>query len=187
MVEEIIDNVLIFVVVTSGLGYLTSAALRSKPRLDATSGERIFSYVRGFKALALISIVLPVFNGVLSLYLYRAGDADYSIWFGICLIFAAVSAYLLLECFAARLLVSDQGITSLSPWTGQRTFRWEEIESICYSKKSMWYVIVGPVRKKIYASEYLSGFGVLSTEFRKRIPQDRWCNSGVALKNEERR
>ena len=177
MVGDIITNVLIAIAVTFVLGYFTSTALKSKPRLDATTGERTFSYVRGFRALALISVVLPAFMGALSLRLYRAGESDYLVWLGICLIFAAVSGYLLLECFFARLVVSKEWITSLSPWTGQRTFRWGEIDSIRYSKS---YVIVGPGGKKIYASEYLSGFAELGAEFRKRIPPERWRNSSVS-------
>jgi hypothetical protein len=112
----------------------------------------------------------------LSFQLYRAGKSDYLVWLGICLIFTAVSGYLLLECFFARLVVSQDGITSLSPWSGRRTFRWGEIDSIRYST---WYVIVGPGGKKIYASEYLSGFTELSAEFRQRIPPERWRNSSV--------
>ena len=174
MVGDIITNVLIAVAVTFFLGYITSTALKFKAKVDATPGERTFSCVRGFKALALISVVLPAFMGALSLQFYRAGESDYLVWLGICLIFTAMSGYLLLECFFARLVVSKDWITSLSRWSGHRTFRWGEIDSIRYSNYSKLYVIVGPGGKKIYASEYLSGFGELSAEFRKKIPPERW-------------
>lgn len=99
MVGDIITKVLIAVAVTFFLRYFTSIALKSKLRVDPTTGERTFSYVRGFKALALISVVLPAFMGALSLRLYRAGESDYLVWLGICLICAAMSGYLLLDAF----------------------------------------------------------------------------------------
>ena len=187
MVGDIIVKVLIVIAVGALLPYFTSAAVRSKPTIDAATGARTYSYIRASKGLALISLIMPVFMGAFSLNLYRAGESDYLVWLIICLVFTAMSGYLLLECFVARLIVSADGLTSLSPWNGERFFRWDEIESIRYSKLSRWYVIVGPGRKKIYASEYLNGFGDLSAVFRKRIAPDRWRHSdGGSLDNSER-
>lgn len=177
MVLDILAKVLTVIVVGLSLHYFTMAARRSKPTIDPATGARIFSYVRGFKALALISVILPVFMGAGALVLYRSGESDYPVWLIICLIFTAMSGYLLLECFFARLILSEEGITSLSPWTGERFFRWGELESIGYSKLSRWFVLIGPGRKKIYASEYLKGFLVLCAEFRERIPPERWKHS----------
>jgi Bacterial PH domain len=174
MIEDIIRNILILIAVTFLINYLTRAGLRSKPTVDPATGASIYTYVRGTKILMLIGIILPVFMGAVSLSLYRGGDSDYSVWLIICLIFAAMTAWALLEVFVVRLIVSEEGITSVSPWTGRRFFRWDEIEQIRYSKFSRWYVIAGPARKKIYASEYLNGFGHLSAEFSRRIPQGRW-------------
>ena len=167
-------NVLIAIAVTSLLGYFTSAALRSKPTVDTGTGKRIFTYARGWRVLALISVVMPAGFGALSLQLYRAADSDYAVWLIICWLFTAMSGFLILETFVVRLLVSDREITSISPWTGKRTFQWREIDSICYSKISKWHIIGGPCGKKIYASDYLAGSGYLSAEFRKRIPMETW-------------
>ena len=174
MIEDIIRNILIVLAVTFLVNYLTTAALRSKPTIDPATGAGIYTYGRASKALGLFSLILPAFMGMLSLILYRKGESDYPTWLIICLIFAAMSAWALLEFFVVRLIVSEEGIKSISPWTGRRFFRWDEIESIRYSKVSRWYVITGPARKKIYASEYLKGFGHLGAELRKKIPRERW-------------
>ena len=173
MVLEIIDNALTVIAVAFVLTYLTAAALRSKPIIDPATGARIFRYDRASKALALISLILPVLMGAISLTLYRRGESIYPLWL-ICLILTAISGYVVLECFVARLIVSGEGITSLSPWRDERFFGWDEIESIRYSKLSETYVITGPDRKKIYASESLDRFGLLIGELRKKIPRERW-------------
>lgn len=174
MVGDILVNVVIVIAVTSLIGYLTSSALKSKPTIDAGTGARTFIYTRGLKVLALISLVMPAFMGAVFLSFYFGGESDYEVWLVTCLIFAAMSAYQLLEAFSARLIVSEREITSLSPWTGKRTFQWKEIDSIRYSTLSRWHIIVGPSGKKIYASDYLSGAAELSTEFRTRIPPEKW-------------
>ncbi|HEU4511349.1 MAG TPA: hypothetical protein VFR78_24180 [Pyrinomonadaceae bacterium] len=173
MVEEIIGNVLIVIGVSVVVNYLTRAALRSKPSIDPATGARIFAYARGSKVLAVISLILPGLPGALAVDLYRRGEPDLA-WLIVFFILAALSAATLLECFLVRLVVSEEGIRSLSPWTGERFLRWDEIESIRYSQICSWYVIMGAGRKKIYASEYLNGFGVLVDEFAKKIPEERW-------------
>ena len=185
MVEDIIVKVLTVMAVALLLQFLTTAALRSKPTIDGATGARTFSYGRASKAIALLSLILPAFMGALFVLLYRAAESDdVVVWLIISLIFAAMSGYALLECFFAHLIVSEEGIKSLSPWTGERFFRWDEIESIGYSKLSQWYVLTGPHRKKIYASEYLNGFGNLTAVFRRNIPSERWKHShGGSLDN----
>jgi hypothetical protein len=172
--EDIIANALITIAVTVLLGYLTSVALLSKPTIDARTGKRIFVYVRAFRALALISVAFPAFMGALSLRLYLVEQSDYVVWLALCPVFTVMSGYLVLETFVVRLTGSEGEITSMSPWTGKRTFQWEEIKSIHYSKISKWHILVGPDGKKIYASDYLSGSGYLRAEFRKRIPPAKW-------------
>lgn len=174
MIGDVVVNALIVIAVAGLLQYLAMAGLRSKATIDSATGEYIFSYVRGLKVLALISLVLPVLWGSLSLYFYRTEKANYLVWLITGLIFAGMSGYALLESFVARLVVSDELITSVSPWRRERTLRWDEIESIQYSKVSQSFVIRGPDQQKIYAPEYLSGMVTLCAEFRKRIPPEKW-------------
>ena len=181
MVFDILAQVLTVIFVGLLISYLTKTALRSKPIIDPATGARTFSYVSASKALALISLILPVFFGAFSLILYRAGDSAYLVPLILGLIFTAMTGYALLEYFVARLIVSDEGITSQSPWTGERFFRWDEIESIGFSKLLRWYVLIGPGRRKIYAAEYLSGFAYLTVEFTKKIPQEKWKDSKLPL------
>lgn len=178
MVEDVIVKVVIVIALSLILTYLTTAAHRAKPTIDAATGARIFGYGRGWKTMALISLVVPVFMGAVALSLYRGGESDYPVFISIALIFTAASSYLLLECFASRLIVTEEGITRIWPWSGKRTFRWDQIESIRYSKGLRWYVIIGPDRKKVYVSEFLNGFSVLTVEFRNRIPRERWKDTG---------
>ena len=177
MAGDILTNIVILIAVTGILTYFTTVARRTRPTIDAATGARTFGYVRAFKALAMVGLILPLFMGIAALQIYRSGQSDYLIFVGIFLIFTAICAYLLLELFVARLIVSDERITSVSPWRRERTFRWDEIESIRYSKLSQAYVIIGPGKKKIYASEYLNGWANLTVEFRQRIPPERWKSS----------
>ena len=181
MAAEIITNVLLIIAVTSLLGYFTSAALRSKSKINAATGERTFSYVRPFKALAVISLVLPIFMGFLTFQLSKSDQPDFIIWLVISLIFAAMSGYLLLECFFARVVISEESITSISPWSGQRTFKWAEIHSISYSKTSKWYIIRNCDGKKIRASDYLAGISELAVELKRRVPSENWVNTNESV------
>lgn len=175
MLEDFITNLLIVIAVTSLFGYLGSVALRSKATRDVATGALSFRYISPYRVLAAASLLLPGAMCALSLHLYRSGESDFFIWFVIFIVFGAMSVFLLLECFVVRLLVSEEAITSISPWSGRRMFSWAEIESISYSKTSKWYVIVGPFAKKIRASEYLSGISELVSELRKRIAPEKWA------------
>ena len=174
MLEDIIVKVVIVVAVTLILSFLMRAGHGAKPTIDPATGARIFGYGRGWKALALFGLVLPIFVGGVALQLYRKGESDYPTFIIVALVFTAASAYLLLECFVSRLIITEQGITRISPWFRTRTFRWDEIESIYFSEKLRWYVIIGPGKKKLHISEYLNGFAILTVEFTKRIPPERW-------------
>lgn len=176
MVLEFFDKALTGIAVAVVLTYLTAAILRSKPVIDPATGARVFRYARGSKALALISLILPGFMGAGAFILYREGESDYWVWFIIGLIFAALSGGALLECFVARLVVTGEGIKSVSPWRGKRFLRWDEIESIRYSNSSQTYVITGTSRKKIRVLQGLDRFGLLIGEFRRKIPQERWIS-----------
>jgi hypothetical protein len=174
---EVIINVVVVIAVSAVLGYLTSAALRSKSITNVATGERTFSHTRPLKALALLSLALPLFMGFLTYKTIRSGESDPMIFAVMFLIFSAMSLYLLLECFFTRIVISAEAITSASPWGGERTFRWAEINSVSYSEICKWHIVAGPDGKKIRASDYLSGINELVLELKRRVPSENWVRA----------
>lgn len=171
---EVLIKVLIAVAVTSVLSYFFAAARRAKPQLDPLTGFLVYRYVLSFKAFAVASLILPAF--MLGLWASLLMDAETSssdiiIWGVISAIFLAMSVYMLLECFVVRIIVSDDALTSISPWTGRRKFEWSEIDYVSYSATSKWFIIGGR-GMKIRASEYLAGIHQLTRDIKQRVPED---------------
>jgi hypothetical protein len=94
------------------------------------------------------------------------------------LCFVAISGYLVAEASSRRVVVTGESVTGISPWSGQRTFKWKEIQSISYSHPSAGYFLTGPAGRKIFVGDYFSGIGELMAELEERVPEEKWGRPG---------
>jgi len=77
------------------------------------------------------------------------------------------------EFFLAFIKVGSRAVTRHSPWKGDLSLAWEEIESVQYSTFNRWYVLRSP-RGKIRISSYLSGMDDFVELATQRIPREKW-------------
>ena len=174
MFFDILAKVLTVIAVGLFLEYLTTAALRAKPTIDPATGARTFQlWSSEQSSIASQSHFAGFLWSDISCLLSRRGirlsDLAHRL-FDLCCDerFRNIG---ILCCTSDS--VGRRNHKPL-PMTGERFFGWDEIELFSYSKISGSFVVIGPYRRKIYASKYLNGFKYLTAEFRNRIPPDKW-------------
>ena len=157
--------------------WLLLRSRRSRGRRDVVSGETILEYGRGLRAVTILGTLFLAFLGVLATGAVDPSTpvSDREMWIALALFLPWLVVFIALgvEVFLAYVKVGNGAIARHSPWKGDLSLAWEEIESVQYSTFNRWYVLRSP-RGKIRVSSYLSGiddFVELSTE---RISADRW-------------
>lgn len=73
--------------------------------------------------------------------------------------FGFSSIYCFGEYFKVRGKFDDHGIDFYTPWTGRKTEKWAELESVEFNSLANWYVLKFTSGKKIRLSGLLSGHG----------------------------
>jgi len=101
--------------------------------------------------------------------------SDRDLWIGLSLLVPWLVVFIALgmELFLAYVKVENGAIARHSPWKGDLSLAWEEIESVHYSTFNRWYIVRGR-RGKIRVSSYLSGIEDFVEVATERIPPDRW-------------
>jgi hypothetical protein len=74
-----------------------------------------------------------------------------------------------LETWLVRIELSDYGITSHSPWTGQRRLAWGEIAELQFDATWSWFVVRGQDGTKIYLNLLLKGLPSFAAAVRERL------------------
>ena len=73
--------------------------------------------------------------------------------------FGFATIYVFGEYFGVRGDFDSNSIEFNTPWTGRKTERWEDLESLRLNAMASWYVLTFKSGKKIRLSTYLSGHG----------------------------
>jgi hypothetical protein len=177
---EFLLTIFIFTAFSSVLGYLSFAARKARPAVDAQTGSSTFMYPAHARVIVILCVV---FTAVMGFVLGKITTSESSEFgavvtvIGIFLFLASTSVITFLEFFLVRVIVSPESLISISPWTGRREFRWEEIKRVSCSQINSWYVITGPGATKIRASSYMRGFDEFKNELRTRVSRERWFDA----------
>ncbi len=166
------------------LELLVLAGRRKRGRRLLESREIVLEYALGLKGLAVFGIVF--WTAVL--LISTRGLTDVSGWasMGTPLLSAVLVAIvgpislLAVEAFGTAHILSPEGLRKRSPWSKPFSVRWEEIESIAYSRSAEWFV-VKTSKGKIRLHRYLSGLGDLAEAVRTHVPPERWSKAAVWL------
>ncbi|HEV8512657.1 MAG TPA: hypothetical protein VGQ59_05255 [Cyclobacteriaceae bacterium] len=111
--------------------------------------------------LAWLCFAFVLFSVVGLLYIVdmRKSPGDLIPFVGIFIGFGAGAIYCFGEYFKTHGSFDDEGIVFSTPWTGQKSEKWESLVSVKFNQTANWYVLTFQSGNKIRLSNLLSGHG----------------------------
>lgn len=150
------------------LNLLYKQALRP-PKVDRQRGQMTLQHSPMFRWLGIVSVAFFVAMIVLSGIFGEQAALFCVIGFSV---FLLLGIYMLAETLVERVIASDIGLEQRSPWRTRRRIRWDEIESVGFSKVNRWFVVAGP-KSKIRISFFLVGIRECAALILKQVPAPR--------------
>jgi hypothetical protein len=145
-----------------GVHLVLTRMLAGAKRGAATIDRRyVVMYGKRPKGMALVSLALPLFLGMLSAHL---SGADRTAMAVLTLSFAALSAYLLLECFFVRIEFDDSYIYARSVWRSPRVIPWSSVTSCEHSPSCRWWVLSSAEYGNVRVHDFMDGVECLLKE-----------------------
>lgn len=142
-----------------------------KPDAEERSGTFELSYPGGVRGLAIAFALVPFGIGALGYFSpHRTEPLNPWDLLKMALIFWILSAPLLIEAFRKTVVLSDDAITSRSPWTGEIVMPWSSIQRIVYDSSMMWFVVTDRAGRKLRLSYFLSGLATFEKQASQRAP-----------------
>jgi hypothetical protein len=100
---------------------------------------------------------------------------------GLSFLLASVVAGLpLIEMARVQIALAEDSITHYSPWTGTRTLRWSEVDSVGYSVANRWFVLSSGERT-IRVSRHLDGIAAFVDLVKRKVAAERWASATAAI------
>jgi hypothetical protein len=151
----------IAVTVPLAIGLLTRAA---RPTARTLAGQSFIEYGWGLKGMAVFFSAVAL--GVVVLAFIVPKD---KLWVLLtALIFALPAAYLGLEAFLVRVVFSDRGIETFSPWRKNRIIAWGDVVGVSYSDAAKWHLIKTRRQGHVRLHQMMSGVPSILAELRRR-------------------
>ena len=91
-----------------------------------------------------------------------------------------VMALPLLEVTRTQVVVTEEGLTRFSAWSGPITLKWTEIERIRYSIANQTFSVQGAGRI-IRVSRHLTGVGVFAESVQRKLASATWSDAARAM------
>ncbi len=85
---------------------------------------------------------------------------------------SVIGGLLLIEVVRGQIVVNEEGLTRFSPWTGQATLRWADVESVRYSAVNRWFVLRGS-NASIRVSRHLKGMHTFAETVKRKVATER--------------
>ena len=157
---DLVPAVLIPVAVPIVLGLLVGAA---NPVAEVVAGKTTLKYGWAFKSFGLFfsALALCILAG---LPFVKPADR---IWIvALSLLFAVLSAPLILSAFLVRVTFSEEGIEAYSPWRKARNIPWSGVVRLRYSYRA--HIIDTRDNGKVKLPDMMSGVASMIDEVRRR-------------------
>lgn len=97
------------------------------------------------------------------------------------LVTSFVMALPLIEVTRTQVVVTEEGLTRFSAWSGPITLKWIEIERIRYSAVHGSFLVERGVRT-IRVSRHLTGVSVFATTVKRKLATASWASAADALR-----
>lgn len=161
------------------LFWLVFAFLGPKPTY--ASAIVVMRYGRALRFIAILfALAPPIGLAALMWYLPWRNSQMIAIAGGTFFVIGILCGLLLVEVSRVQIIVTEESITRMSPWTGTCTMKWSEIENVRYADVNRWFVITGGIGV-IRVSRYLGGLRELAETLRRKVSAERWADAAGEL------
>jgi|TARA_R110002096_G_scaffold175633_1_gene351463 hypothetical protein len=127
----------------------------------AKEGQLKFGlFMKGLGLVCLLFSVTPLVVLITGNYqVNKPGETTALI--GLTIGFGIGAIYTLAEGFFVKGSYDEESISFTTPWTGKKTEKWHNLESVNFNGWAYWYVLKFKSGKKVRLSSYLGGHGYL--------------------------
>ncbi|MHC5065651.1 MAG: hypothetical protein ACYTG5_16935 [Planctomycetota bacterium] len=141
--------------------------------LDMQTGESELRYPIWFQIIAWLSLAIGA--AALAAMIFSSEMSDSEQW--ACLLlgsfFIPGGIAMMIEG-RKRIILSERGLSSHSPWTGTRELDWEEFEKMHFSSMNQWFVLRSSnavIRAHVFLGGILDLVAFLRTHTRPEVHQ----------------
>jgi hypothetical protein len=150
-------------------------------RADASHIIAVLRYGVVLRTLALAIALTPPLITILVVWAFLWKNQATLNFAGISLLaFSAIAGLLLIEVTRVQVVLTEEGITRFSPWSGPITLKWIEVEHVRYSSINRWFVVAG-AGQAIRVSRHLGGIGFFVKTVRRKVAAERCASAAAAL------
>jgi hypothetical protein len=156
-------------------------ALLGPRKHDGQNTIVVLRYGSVLQVLALIAALAPPNLMACIVWMGSWRSESELLMFGVSILGAsAIAGLLLIEVVRAQIVLTEDGITRFSPWTGQATLRWADVESVRYSAVNRWFV-VRATNATIRVSRHLVGVREFAETVKRKVAAERLSSAMAAL------
>lgn len=87
----------------------------------------------------------------------------------------------LIEVTRAQVVVTEEGLTRFSPWSGPVALKWLAVERVRYSSVNRSFLVEGGGRR-ITVSRDLTGIGVFAATVKRKLATASWASVAEVMK-----
>lgn len=171
-----------WIVLAAGLMLTWLVMVVRGPRgLNSAGALVVLGYGPVVRSLALVLALLPPLIMIYAIWVFPWRRETAMNLAGLC--FAGVSLVAglpLIEATRVQVVVTDESVTRYSPWLGEATLRWSDVESVDYSSLNAWFILSG-AGMSIRVSRFLAGLDVFVQTIHRKVPPERCSASASAL------
>ncbi len=150
---------------------LAALSARRPGKLDPATGELVMTYSLPLRVVGVgLGLLAPTLLIVLLLAAPPKGQ-EQVLAAGIGgTVFALLGGFLLLETLRFRVVVSDEGLRSHSPWRPVRFLPWEEVTFVTSHSPTNYLVFHGKGRRRVRVPLWFTGLDLLVAAARRHLP-----------------
>lgn len=150
-------------------------------RIDASNVVAVLRYGVVLRTLALAIALTPPLITLYVVWAFLWKNPTMLNIAGISLLtLSAIAGLLLIEVTRVQVVLTEEGITRFSPWSGPVTLKWIEVEHVRYSSINHWFVVAG-AGQAIRVSRHLAGMGSFVDTVRRKVATERCAGAAAVL------
>jgi hypothetical protein len=156
-------------------------ALAGARKIEPAGAIVVMEYGKGLRVLALIAALSPptLLATVMWHLLWRNAERM-AMAGGSLFLLSVLGGLLLIEIVRVRIVLTEDGITRYSPWTGTVSVKWNDIKSVRWSSYNRWFVLRTDAAT-IRVSRSLEGIEVFADTIRRKVAAERWVQVSEEL------
>lgn len=156
-------------------------AVRGPRAIDAAGALAVLRYGPAVRAMALAFALVPPLIMIYAVWAFPWRTEAALNLAGISFLgVSVVGGLLLIEATRVQIVVTEEGLTRYSPWLGESTLNWGDVESVQYSAINFWFIVAGG-GKVIRVSRYLAGIDAFADAVHRKVVPDRRAGAAAAL------